>query len=121
MGLYDFILKQQKKPPEAKKRILVFLLIISFIILATAWIFIFQSQIKQTNLTDFSASSDSSAQLGGQDLKSGLISPLAALKDGVIAFKNDVFEKIDLFKTTAESIKNFKEQRIRKVYELPIE
>lgn len=119
MSLYDFILKQQQKSQEAKKRILVFLLVVSFIILAAVWVFIFKNQIRQANLSNLSASSDSLQRQDNQDLRSGLISPLAALKDGVIAFKNDLAAKIDFFKTTSESVKNFQEQRIRKVYELP--
>lgn len=110
MSLYDFILKLRKKPDQKKKRVLVFLLAVSFIILAAFWVVMFKR--------DF-YNAIGSGQKSGQAVQYGddVLSPLAALVDGFKNLKENFSAKTnDLFNNVKKD-----NAPARSVYELPVE
>lgn len=108
MSLYDFVYNLQRKPARAKKRILVALLIVSFVILSTFWVYMFKRQISRTMIS----SGGAEETVGGSG--NSLIGPAAAIIDGIKGLKSDIAQKISEFKSES----NKKE---RPVYELPVE
>ena len=112
MSLYNFIVKLRKKPDHKKKQVLIFLLAVSFIILAVFWVTMFKRDYY--NVSESGQKSDKVAQYGDD-----ILSPLAALVNG---FKN---LKQDFSARTSDLINNASIKKdsapTRGVYELPVE
>jgi cell shape-determining protein MreC len=110
MSLYNFIVKLRKKPDHKKKQVLIFLLAVSFIILAVFWVTMFKRDYY--NVSDSGQKSDSAVQYGDD-----VLSPLAALVDGFKNFKKDFSAR------TGDLFNNVKKDNApeRPVYELPVE
>ncbi len=110
MSLYDFILKLRKKPDHRKKQVLIFLLAVSFIILAVFWATMFKRDYYNVSGSD--QKSDQAVQYGDD-----VLSPLAALIDGFKNFKKDFSARTsDLINSASIKKDNVK---AREVYELP--
>jgi cytoskeletal protein RodZ len=107
MSLYDFVYNLQRKPDRIKKRILIVMLVVSFILLSAFWVFMFKRQVSQTTTY-----SNSETETVGGD-KQNIIAPAAAIIEGLKGLKSDISEKISAFKSTSN-----KEER--PVYELPV-
>ena len=113
MSLYDFIYNLQRRPAKYKKRILVFLLAVSFVILAVFWFFLFKNQLAQ-NSGVFPKNETVAGALLGQDK---LLSPTAALIEGFKDLKSEIGQKISQFGQTGSA--GFEDKRVRGVYKLP--
>lgn len=111
MSLYNFVYNLQRKSKKAKKRILVLLLFFSFAVLLVVWVFMLKSQLSRVSLSGEAGP----AKLLGEDQK--LLSPMAALVEGFKGFKNDLTKKIGEYKGKISA----EPEKIRPVYELPIE
>lgn len=112
MSLYNFVYKLQRKPEKAKRQILIILLVVSFLILAMFWVFMFKIQVSKTTNVDGSVG----ASLLGEDQK--ILSPFAALIDGFKGFKSDIAQKVQSYNQNSVSDSN---QIVRPVYELPVD
>ena len=113
MSLYDFIYNLQRKPAKYKKRVLVFLLAVSFLILAVFWFFMFKNQLAQNSGVSSQNETVAGALLG-QDK---LLSPTAALIEGFKDLKSEIGQKISQFGQQASP--DFEDKRVRGVYQLP--
>ncbi len=106
MSLYDFVYNLQRKPYKTKKRILAGLLIVSFIALSVFWVIMFRSQVTKAPIL----SGGTEETLGGKD--QNLLSPVAALIEGVKGLKSDISNKIGELNIGPS-------EKERPVYELP--
>lgn len=106
MSLYDFVYNLQRKPERAKKTIWTALLIFSFIILLTFWVFMFKKQVYQ-----ISANSNGKTETVGGN-SNNLIGPAAAIIEGIKGLKSDISQRVGKLKSTPD-------QKERPVYELP--
>ena len=113
MSLYDFIYNLQQKPAKQKKRILIFWLAMSFLVLAIFWFYMFKSQLAQ-NSGVFPQNETVAGALLGQDK---LLSPTAALIEGFKDLKSEIGQKISQFGHHASS--GFEDKRVRGIYQLP--
>ena len=77
MSLYDFIAGLQKKSEKTKKRVLMGLLAVSFLILAVFWVIIFKQEVSSVSRTN--KSQNVASALGKTD---NILTPLAALVGG---------------------------------------
>jgi len=109
MGLYQFIESLQNKPEEQKKRILVLLTLISFVLLVGLWIISFNNQVSFVGQTTDEAPKNQEDKMLG---------PLASLKNGLGLVFQDIKGKTSQFLSdTNELIRTPTKQR--PVYELP--
>ena len=110
MSLYNFIVKLRRKPDHKKKQVVVFLLAVSFVILAAFWVVMFKRDFY--NVSQSGQKSDKVAQYGDD-----VLSPLAALIGGFKNLKKDFSAK------TSDLFNNVKKDNVpaRPVYELPID
>lgn len=115
MSLYNFVYNLQRKNNKTKKRILVGLLAISFIVLMFFWILMFKNQLQKIDLSQKSGP----AKLFGDEEK--IVSPLAALVQGFKSLKSDASKKINEYGNTVSNNKEVESQKVRTVYELPVE
>ena len=112
MSLYNFIVRQRKKPDHKKKQVLIFLLAVSFIILAVFWVTMFKRDYY--NVSQSGQKSDQTAQYGDD-----VLSPLAALVDGFKNLKKDFSARTSDLINSASIKKD--SAPARPVYELPID
>lgn len=111
MSLYNFVYKLQRKQAWYKRRVLVGLLVVSFLILVAFWVIMFRSQISKTNNL-YSAGGGEAETLGSEKM----MGPVAALIDGFKNLKSDIAGKLSEFRQkTSEG-----DTRTRPVYELPM-
>ena len=115
MSLYDFIYNLQQKPAKQKKRILIFWLTMSFLVLAIFWFYMFKNQLAQ-NSGVFSKTETVSGAVLGQDK---LLSPTAALIEGFKDLKSEIGQKISQFGQTGSA--GFEDKRLRPIYKLPVQ
>lgn len=92
MGLYETIENLQNKSEGARRRILLLLLVISFVLLVSLWVFTIKKQVVNQNGSLFGVVPDN--QKGTSDKNkqsnSGLLEPLASLKEGLSVVISDI-------------------------------
>ena len=115
MSLYNFVYNLQRKNNKTKKRILIGLLVASFIVLMFFWVLMFKNQLQKIDLSQKSGAT----KLLGDEEK--IVSPLAALIQGFKSLKGSASKKINEYGNTVSNNKDMESQKVRTVYELPVE
>lgn len=124
MGLYESLDKLQQKPESTKRKILIVLILISFVLLAGLWATNLRKRIAGDTLlapnTNETEDKSSAAQVAG---------PLTSLKDGFLLIISDVRQKTSEFfaqteeilkdQDLPEAIESETEPEARKIYKLP--
>lgn len=102
MGLYETLHKIQKKPENTKRKILVVLVLVSFLLLVGFWLITFKNQFRSEQSFIF----QSNEELGQKEkIGSQLLGPVASLKEGF----NFIFS--DLVKITTNFFEEGKESK----------
>ena len=120
MNLYDFILSLQKKSEPTKRKILVGLVLISFLVLSGLWVVTFKKQFGQgagLSNTNTEKVRRSSISLAGPfaSLKEGfslVISDIMGKTSGFLLDTEDILDSENLYPETASNEE-------RSVFELP--
>lgn len=121
MSLYEVIDNLQKRPEQTRKKILVILVSVAFLLLLTLWFTTFKKQIANNQILNFMAEDQKDKINREGENKAELLGPIESLKDGFGLVIEDIKEKTSEFFSQTENILGELEtgQKNRPIYELP--
>ena len=125
MGFYEFIKNLQEKPDAKKRRMLISLILVSFIILMAVLIIDLKGRMGGNQFLIFGPEDSQDQEQEKNEILDNVLGPVAAIKEGFELMIKDIKEKSDELFSETENISQPIDQKERisleerKVYKLP--